>query len=83
MAQAQETAAPTPATKDSAGATLVLDLGSKRRKQVKRLRKGQGSLMRRVQDTIDELREDKELSASSDVVIVIVKQKPKSKGWLF
>lgn len=65
------------------GATFVLDLGSKRRKQVKRLRKGTGPLMNRVTDTIDQLREDSELSASSDVVVVIVKQKPKSKRWLF
>jgi hypothetical protein len=82
MPQAQEKSV--PATIDnSGGATLLLDLGSKSRKQVKKLRKGKGSLMQRVSATIEQLREDDELSPSADVVVVIVKQKSKSKGWRF
>ena len=55
--------------------TLVLDLGSRRRKQVKRLRKGGGPLMGRVHDAVDQLRVDHQLAEGSDLVIVIVKQK--------
>ncbi len=75
MAQVEKT----ESAPETGGSTLVLDLGSRKRKQVKRLRKGGGALMNRVQDTIEQLREDNELSLSSDVVIVIVKQKPKSR----
>ncbi len=82
MAQVQEKSESTT-VESSGGTTLLLDLGSKRRKQVKKLRKGNGPLMRRVEDTIEQLREDKELSGSGDVIVVIVKQKPKSKGWIF
>jgi hypothetical protein len=63
--------------------TFVLDLGKKSRKSVKKLRKGRGKLMDRVQDTIEQLRADSELGASADVVIVIVKQKSRPKGLFF
>lgn len=63
--------------------TIVLDLGKKSRKSVKKLRKGRGKLMARVHATIDQLRADDELSESSDLVVVIVKQKSRSRGLFF
>ena len=84
MAQTQAQSAPeTTAKVSTEGSTLVLNLGSGRRKNVKRLRKGKGPLMHRVNETIDQLRDDNEIAAGSDVVIVIVKQKPKQKRWPF
>ena len=80
MAQDPNTAiATTVAPPD--GSTILLDLGPKSRKQVKRLRRGRGRLMVRVQDTIAQLREAGELGESSEVVIVVVKQQRKSRGW--
>ncbi|MBZ0292570.1 MAG: hypothetical protein K8L99_08370 [Anaerolineae bacterium] len=62
---------------------VVLDLGSKSSKTIKRLRQGRGKLMDQVRETIDQLREENELSESSDVVVVVVKQRRKSRGFLF
>ncbi len=62
--------------------TIVLDLGSKSRKQVKRLKRGGGSLMAKVEDTVGQLRSEGELE-NGGIVVVVVKQKPKSKFKLF
>jgi hypothetical protein len=62
---------------------IVLDLGKKSRKKIKRLRQGRGALMDRVQETIGQLREENELSDSSDIVVVIVKENRKSRGLFF
>ncbi len=58
---------------------LILDMGSRSKKQIKRLRKGRGRLMERLQDTLDALRSEGQLSSENPVVIV-VKEKRKSKG---
>jgi hypothetical protein len=61
---------------------VFLDLGSKKKKDIKRLRKGRGKLMTRIQDTVEQLKANKEIADSSPVVVVVVKQK-KSRGFLF
>ena len=58
---------------------LILDMGSRSKKQIKRLRKGKGRLMQNLQDTLDALRGEGQLSSENPVVIV-VKEKRKSKG---
>ena len=58
---------------------LILDMGSRSKKQIKRLRKGRGRLMENLQDTLDALRSEGQLSSENPVVIV-VKEKRKSKG---
>lgn len=58
---------------------LILDMGSRSKKQIKRLRKGTGRLMERLQDTLDTLRSEGQLS-SENPVVVIVKEKRKSRG---
>ena len=58
---------------------LILDMGSQSKKQIKRLRKGKGRLMENLQDTLDALRSEGQLSSENPVVIV-VKEKRKSKG---
>jgi len=56
--------------------TIVLDLGAKRRKQIKRLKRGRGRLFERVETTIGQLRSDGEIAEGAQVVVVVVKQKP-------
>ncbi|OJX64110.1 MAG: hypothetical protein BGO95_02400 [Micrococcales bacterium 73-13] len=65
-----------------AGATIILDLGKRSRKQIKRLRRGEGKLAARIDETVAQLRADGEL-AEGDVVVAVVKQKPKSRFKLF
>jgi len=65
-----------------AGATIVLDLGKKSRKQIKKLKRGEGRLAARVDETVAQLRADGELS-DGDVVVAVVKEKPKSAFKLF
>lgn len=59
---------------------VVIDLGKKSKKQVKRLRKGTGRLMDRVADTVDQLRADGEVKADAQIVVVVVKQDDDRKG---
>ncbi len=66
-----------------AGSTIVLDLGKRSKKQIKRLRRGGGRLTAKIDDTIEQLRADGELAGGGDVVVVVVKQKPKSRLGLF
>jgi hypothetical protein len=74
-----------PATRAAApqGAITIVDLGRRSKKQIKRLRKGQGRLLDRVEQTVDQLKADNEIDAKSEVVVVVVKQKDKRKGVFF
>jgi hypothetical protein len=58
------------------GKVVVVDLGKKNAKHVKRLRKGRGKLMDQVQRVVSELNED-EIADAKDVVVVIVERRPK------
>jgi hypothetical protein len=60
---------------------VLLDLGKKRRKQIKRLRKGRGRLMQQVDETVAQLKEEEAIDPNSQVVVVVVKEKKKSRGW--
>jgi len=64
----------------STGQTIVLDFGSKSRRKIKRLRKGQGALMDRVNETVAELKGNQSIPASAAVVVVVVKQRSRNKG---
>lgn len=56
-------------------APVVLDLGKRRRKQVKQLRRGEGKLLDDINGAVEELRTAGTLSATSQPVIVIVREK--------
>ena len=58
---------------------IVLDLGKKSKKQLKKLRKGKGNLMVKVNATLAELEENGTIAPGSTVVVVAT-QKKKSKG---
>ena len=60
--------------------TLVIDLGKKKRKRVKKLRKGRGRLMDRINDFVSDMKESGELNANADTMVVVVRQK-RRKGW--
>jgi hypothetical protein len=65
-------------TKAAAKAPVIVDLGKKRRKLVKKLRKGSGRLMDQVQGTLQELRNAGTIAASAQPVIVVVRERRRS-----
>jgi len=54
---------------------IVVDLGSKRRKQIKQLRKGQGKLMDRVRQCVTELKAGGTMGQSYIPIVVVVEEK--------
>jgi hypothetical protein len=54
---------------------IVVDLGSKPRKQVKRLRKGKGKLMDKVNECISELKSSGTITGTVQPVVIVVKEK--------
>ncbi len=58
---------------------VVVDLGSKRRKQIKRLRRGQGPLMDQINEVLNELKTAGTLSGTVQPVIVVVRERTNSK----
>ncbi len=65
--------APGPMT--STQAPVVLDLGKRRRKQIRQLRRGQGKLLDDINGAVEELRIAGTLRADAQPVIVVVQQK--------
>jgi len=62
---------------------IIVDLGKKRRKDVKRLRKGEGKLFDQVTSTIQELKTAGTISGNAEPVILVVRQKRGGKNsWL-
>lgn len=57
-----------------AGAPIVIDLGKKSYKAVKKLRKGKGKLLLSVQECIEELKNTGQISAAAQPVIVVVRE---------
>lgn len=54
---------------------VIVDLGKKKKKAIKRLRRGEGSLMTRVNELLAQLRSAGTVSSSAQPVIVLVKQR--------
>ncbi len=71
-----------PAAAPSASSnTIVLDMGSKTRKQIRKLRKGKsGRLMNRVEEAISHLRENGALTEGAQPIVIVVKQKARRRG---
>lgn len=53
---------------------VIIDLGEHSRKRVKRLRRGYGRLMEKVEDTVADLEEQGVIEPSAQKVIVVVRQ---------
>jgi hypothetical protein len=62
-------------SKDEQPGPIILDLGRKKRKYVKKLRKGNGKLLDEVMDAVDELCRVGTVPKSAQPVIVIVREK--------
>jgi len=68
-----------PKTADaSATAPIVVDLGKKPKKQIKRLREGRGKLMDDVSVLLDELKAAGSIVANAQPVVIVVRQKQKA-----
>jgi hypothetical protein len=61
-----------PATET--GVFCVLDLGEQKKKRVKKLRKGEGRLMEKVEDAIADLQAEGVLEAKVQTVVVVVRE---------
>ena len=62
---------------------VIIDLGKKRRKQVKDLRKGkEGRLMRNVNEAIQALVEQGTVSTDAQPIIVVIRERRRKSGWL-
>ncbi|MBI4617052.1 MAG: hypothetical protein HY720_25795 [Planctomycetes bacterium] len=57
------------------GSHIVVDLGRKKWKQIKKLRKGQGKLMDEVSSVIQELKTAGKITGAAQPVIVVVREK--------
>jgi hypothetical protein len=56
----------------------VVDLGEHSRKAVRRLRRGEGRLMDRVEDTILNLREEGIVESAAQTIVVVVREEAES-----
>ncbi len=64
----------------SDGAPIIVDIGKKRKKQIKQLREGRGKLMDEVEGLLEELRASGSISASAQPVVIVVREKPKARS---
>jgi hypothetical protein len=60
---------------------LLVDLGKKSRKQIKRFRRGEGKLVDEVQRCMHELKSAGTVSESSQPVVIVVREKPRRFDW--
>lgn len=79
------TAADTGRTTDPHGArsSVVVDIGKKPRKQIRQLRKGRGKLLDEVNGLIEEMRVAGSISATAQPVVVVVRQRRKTRALLW
>lgn len=78
-------AGPVIKSEDSAkthGDPIVVDIGKRRRGQVRSLRKGSGKLMTQVNDLLGEMKDNGAISGSAQPVIVVVQQKTRRRKGL-
>ncbi|WP_027133354.1 DUF6200 domain-containing protein [Geminicoccus roseus] len=61
---------------------VVIDMGEHSRRRVRKLRRGEGRLMEKVEDTLADLEEQGVIEAATQRVIIVVRQEP-SLGGLF
>ena len=70
-----------PAAADSM--PVLVDLGKKKKKAIKRLRRGEGALMTDIAHEIEQLKAAGTVGASVQPIIVVVKEKPaRRRGFL-
>lgn len=62
-------------TTNSGPEPVILDLGKRKRKRVKQLRKGAGPLMADVMDSVDQLKAAGQVDGSAQTIVVVVREK--------
>lgn len=65
----------TDSTEVKVAPMVVLDFGKKKQRDIKRLRKGRGRLMKRLNETLDELKAANTIDASGQPIVVVVRQR--------
>ena len=73
--QTEATKASSSTSSSPGPSPVIIDLGKHRRKQIRRLRRGEGKLMDDVNETLEEMRTAGTLSPASQPVVIIVQQK--------
>lgn len=61
---------------------VVIDIGKRKRKLVRKLRKGEGRLADEIEHTVGQLKSEGVLDADAQTVVVVVRQKPKN-NWMW
>lgn len=60
---------------------IIVDMGKKNRKQVRKLSKGKpGRLLDRIEETVEHLRQNGELAEGVQPIVIIVKQRTRRRG---
>lgn len=57
---------------------VLLDLGEQSRRRVRRLRRGEGRLMEKIEDAVADLEEQGVLKSGAQTLVVIVRQEPEA-----
>lgn len=78
----EQTATGATAEQSPISELCVVDLGEHSRKSIKRLRRGEGRLMDKVEDAILSLREEGILAGAAQTVVVVVRQESDFEGFL-
>lgn len=80
-ADAPTSAVKADAAKSASVEPIVIKLGKKNRKQVRKLRRGKpGRLLERVEEAIDHLRTSGEMSAQTQPVVIVIRERAKDRG---
>lgn len=77
---AEDKKAKPEAEAESGGVVCLIDLGEQSRKRIKKLRRGNGRLMDKVEEAVADLKEEGVLSPTADTVVVIVRQEFSVRG---
>ena len=59
---------------------IIVNLGKKKRKAIRRLRRGRGRLMDDVLECVEDLRDEQRIEGDVQPVVFIVRQKRRGKG---
>jgi len=63
-------------------AMVVVDIGKRKRKQVRDLKKGSGKLVGRIEEAVAQMKTNGTLDPAAQTVVVIVEKKRRPVGWL-
>ena len=62
-------------SEDSTADLIVLDIGKREADAIKKLRKGKGKLLRKVNESVEQLRDAGKIKADAQVVLIVVREK--------